>query len=155
MRAADWLAWEVEFFAHTPEFEPFLGLRSLEFDIVPQGSLNNLVLEPTLYRAIMSVQEKDTEIDRIKSDLAYEKAKEFSLDEGGALYFIVRLVVSRFDLMTEKVMNEAHDTSLSIHPGSSKMYLYIRQKYRWSKMKQYIARYIEECDVCRRVKAEH
>ena len=35
------------------------------------------------------------------------------------------------------------------------MYLDIRQKYWWSKMKQDIARYIEECDVCRRVKAEH
>ena len=52
-------------------------------------------------------------------------------------------------------MKEAHDTPLSIHPGSTKMYLDIRQKYWWSKMKQDIARYIEECDVCRRVKAEH
>ena len=57
--------------------------------------------------------------------------------------------------MTDKVMKEAHDTPLSIHPGSTKMYLDIRQKSWWSKMKQDIARYIEECDVCRRVKAEH
>src|SRR3954469_22251873 len=35
------------------------------------------------------------------------------------------------------------------------MYLDIRQKDWWSNMKQDIARYIEECDVCRRVKAEH
>ena len=32
MRAADWEAREVEFFAHTPEFEPFLGMRSPKSD---------------------------------------------------------------------------------------------------------------------------
>lgn len=32
MRVASWLAGEVEFFAHAPEFEPFLGLRSPESD---------------------------------------------------------------------------------------------------------------------------
>ena len=37
-----------------------------------------------------------------------------------------RIVVPRFELMTEKVMKEAHDTPLSIHSGSSKMYLEIR-----------------------------
>ena len=52
-------------------------------------------------------------------------------------------------------MKEAHGTPLSSHPGSTKMYLDIRQKYWWSKLKQDIARYIKECDVCRRVKAEH
>jgi hypothetical protein len=57
--------------------------------------------------------------------------------------------------MTDKVMKEAHDTPLSIHPGSTKMYRDLRQRYWLSKMKQDIARYVAECDVCRRVKAEH
>src|SRR4051812_36209528 len=52
-------------------------------------------------------------------------------------------------------MKEAHDTPLSIHPGSTKMYQDIRQRYWWSNMKQDIARYVEECDVCHHVKAEH
>src|SRR3954463_9460516 len=52
-------------------------------------------------------------------------------------------------------MKEAHDTPFSIHPGSTKMYQDIRQRYWWSNMKQDIARYVEECGVCRRVKAEH
>jgi len=57
--------------------------------------------------------------------------------------------------MTPHVMKEAHDTPLSIHPGSTKMYQDIRRRYWWSNVKQYIARYVEECDVCHRVKAEH
>src|SRR4051812_24801297 len=52
-------------------------------------------------------------------------------------------------------MKEAHHSPLSIHPGSTKMYQDIRQWYWWSNMKKDIARYVDECDVCRRVKAEH
>ena len=57
--------------------------------------------------------------------------------------------------MIPDVMKEAHDTPLSIHPGSTKMYQGIRQRYWWSNMEQDIARYVDECDVCRRVKVEH
>ena len=57
--------------------------------------------------------------------------------------------------MTKEVMKEAHDTPLCIHPGSTKMYQDIRQRFWWSNMKQDIARYVAECDVCRRIKAEH
>lgn len=52
-------------------------------------------------------------------------------------------------------MKEAHDTSFTIHHGSTTMYLGIHKKYWWSKMKQDIACYIEECDICHRVKGEH
>jgi transposase InsO family protein len=52
-------------------------------------------------------------------------------------------------------MKEAHDTPLSIHPGSTKMYQDIRQRYWWPDMKHDIAQYVAECDVCRRIKAEH
>ena len=52
-------------------------------------------------------------------------------------------------------MKEAHDTPLCIHPGSTKMYQDIRQRFWWSNMKQDIARYVAECDICRRIKAEH
>ena len=57
--------------------------------------------------------------------------------------------------MTKEVMKEAHDTPLSIHPGSTKMYQDIRQRFWWSNMKQDIACYVAESDVCHRIKAEH
>ena len=44
---------------------------------------------------------------------------------------------------------------LSIHPGSTKMYRDLRQRFWWTRMKRYIARYVAECDVCRCIKAEH
>ena len=57
--------------------------------------------------------------------------------------------------VTSRVMKEAHDTPLSIHLGSTKMYQDIRQRYWWPDMKRDIAHYVSECDICRRIKAEH
>ena len=57
--------------------------------------------------------------------------------------------------LRELVLKEAHDTPLSIHPGSIKMYQDVKQSYSWPGMKRDIAKYVAECDVCRRVKAEH
>src|SRR3954468_12069652 len=35
------------------------------------------------------------------------------------------------------------------------MYRDLRQRFWWTRMKRDIARYVAECDVCRRIKAEH
>ena len=60
-------------------------LRKLNLHIVPQGFLNTLVLEPTLEKAIKSAQAKDTEVDQMKRDLVFEKARDFSLAKDGTL----------------------------------------------------------------------
>jgi hypothetical protein len=130
-------------------------LSNLNLRIVPQGSLNNLVVQPNLEKTVKEAQAKDAEIDLMKKELHLDKYRDFSVAEDGTLYFRDRIVVPRFELMTDKVMKEAHDTPLSIHPGSTKMYRGLRQRYWWSRMKQDIARYVAECDVCRRIKAEH
>jgi hypothetical protein len=137
--------------------QPLLSeeLRRLNLHLVPQGSLNTLVLQPDLEKTVKTAQAQDAEVDLMKRDLGLEKAKDFSLGEDGTLYFRNRIVVPRWQLMTDQVMKEAHDTPLSIHPGCTKMYRDLRQRYWWSRMKQDIARYVAECDVCRRVKAEH
>ena len=126
--------------------------------VVNQGSLSNLVVEPDLVSSIKNIQNFDDDVDRIKSYIAKGKPSFFTVDEGGALYFKGRLFVpnKKENLrMTGKVMEEAHDTPLSIHPGSTKMYQDIRQRFWWPNMKQDIARYVAECDICRRIKAEH
>ena len=46
------------------------------------------------------------------------------------------------------IMNEAHNSLLSIHPGSTKMYHDLKQSYWWTQMKREIAQLVNECDVC-------
>ena len=52
-------------------------------------------------------------------------------------------------------MDEAHNSKLSIHPGSNKMYHDFCHLYWWPNIKQDITKYISECDICGRDKADH
>ena len=54
-----------------------------------------------------------------------------------------------------RIMDEAHLSKLSIHPGSSKMYQDLRSHFWWTTMKKEIAAYVARCDTCCRVKAIH
>jgi hypothetical protein len=53
------------------------------------------------------------------------------------------------------ILKEAHETAYSIHPGSEKMYQYLKKKFWWYGMKREIAEHVAMCDSCRRIKAEH
>ena len=56
--------------------------------------------------------------------------------------------------LRNQILDEAHSSKLSIHPGSSKMYQDLKTRFWWTKMKE-IAAYVSRCDNCSRVKAIH
>ncbi|GKC87616.1 putative reverse transcriptase domain-containing protein [Tanacetum coccineum] len=53
------------------------------------------------------------------------------------------------------IIDEAHKSRYSIHPGVDKMYYDLRAMYWWPGMKRDIATYVSECLTCAKVKAEH
>ncbi|KAA3460966.1 DNA/RNA polymerases superfamily protein [Gossypium australe] len=53
------------------------------------------------------------------------------------------------------ICDEAHNSRLSFHPGSTKMYNDLRQHYWWHGMKRDISDYVSKCLICQQVKAEH
>ena len=57
--------------------------------------------------------------------------------------------------LREAILEEAHSSKLSIHPGSNKMYQDLRPKFWWTKMKKEITIYVARCDTYRKVKADH
>jgi len=57
--------------------------------------------------------------------------------------------------LRKKILDEAHISRYSIHPGSNKMYQDLKQRFWWTRMKREIGKYVSECDTCRRVKASH
>jgi len=79
----------------------------------------------------------------------------FKQDQDGVVWFKNRLVVPKDRELRRRILNEAHHSRFSIHPGSTKMYQDLKPRFWWTRMKREIARYVSECDVCRRVKADH
>ena len=109
-----------------------------------------------LLEQIIFEQRQDTsEIPRIKKLMAEGRGPHFSIDEQGVLNFKNRLVVPAGNELRRKILEEAHTSKLSIHPGSNKMYHDLHLMYWWLNMKQDITKYVSECNICRRVKADH
>jgi hypothetical protein len=63
--------------------------------------------------------------------------------------------VPEIDSLRETILREAHDSAYSIHPGSTKMYQDLKQKYWWYGLKKDVVSHVALCDVCQRVKTEH
>jgi hypothetical protein len=63
--------------------------------------------------------------------------------------------VPKREALKKKILDEAHTSRYSIHPGSTKMYYDLRQQFWWTRMKRETARYVSECDTCWKVKAHY
>ncbi|WVZ50918.1 hypothetical protein U9M48_002123 [Paspalum notatum var. saurae] len=120
-----------------------------------EAELYNLVLEPTIKDQIIAAQKQDKGMAHIRDEIDDKKKARFKLDEEGVLWFKNRLVVPKDMEPRKKILDEAHTSMFTLHPGSNKMYQDLKQKFWWTRMKREIAKYVSECDVCQRVKADH
>ena len=68
----------------------------------------------------------------------------FHQDSEGVLWFSDRLVVPKNVELRNQILNEAHLSRYSIHPGSNKMYQDLKQRFWWTRMKREIAKYVSE-----------
>ena len=132
-------------------------MQKLNLEIVSQGSPNHISVEPTLYDQVIMAQLHDKGVGIIKQKFSEgeKKYKCFRLDHKGILWFEDRLVVPKNHKLRKQILDEAHLSKFSIHPGSTKMYQDLRQNFCWTRMKREIAKYVAECDTCQRVKAGH
>ncbi|GJV87441.1 putative reverse transcriptase domain-containing protein [Tanacetum coccineum] len=79
----------------------------------------------------------------------------FERKEDGGLYLAEQIWVPVYGNLRTLIMNEAHATRYSIHPGADKMYYDLRGLYWWPGMKKDIAMYVSKCLTCSKVKSEH
>ncbi|GKE38840.1 putative reverse transcriptase domain-containing protein [Tanacetum coccineum] len=71
------------------------------------------------------------------------------------LYYLDRIWVPLKGEVRTLIMDEAHKSKYSVHPGADKMYYDLRDRYWWPGMKKDIAEYVSKCLTCLKVKAEH
>jgi hypothetical protein len=68
--------------------------------------------------------------------MAEGRGPNFMGDEQGTIWFKNRICVPEIDNLHETILKEAHDSDYSIHPGSTKMYQDLKQKYWWYGLKK-------------------
>jgi hypothetical protein len=119
--------------------------------------LFNITLTPTLKGEIIAAQKNDAGMAHIKRRIQEgdPKVAYFREEAEGTLWFKDILVVPKREALRRKILDDAHMSRYSIHLGSTKMYHGPRQQFWWIRMKRETARYVSECDTCRKVKADY
>jgi hypothetical protein len=130
-------------------------MEKLNLGMIQHGTLNRLKLESILLQKIIDAQRSDEGMKHIHERMKAGKANCFQKDDQGIVWFNNCIVVPKNDEVRQQILDEAHLSRYSIHPGNTKMYHDLKQHYWWTKMKIEIARYVVKCDTCRRVKAIH
>jgi hypothetical protein len=129
--------------------------RRLNLGIVAHTEGVTIEVEPTLEQEIRKGQIGDAKIQEIKDLITEGRGPEFTEDVQGTIWFKNQIYVPEVDSLRETILKEAHDSDYSIHPGSTKMYQDLKQKYWWYGLKRDMAAHMAMCDVCQRIKAEH
>jgi hypothetical protein len=129
--------------------------EKLNLGIVAHTEGVTIEVELTLEQEICKGQIGDAKIYEIKDLVAEGRGPDFTEDEQGTIWFKNRICVPEIDSLRETILKEAHDSDYSIHPGSTKMYQDLKQKYWWYGLQRDVAVHVVVCDVCQIVKAEH
>jgi hypothetical protein len=113
--------------------------RRLNLGIVAHTEGVTIDVEPTLEQEIRKGQIGDANIQEIKDLITEGRGPEFTEDEQGTIWFKDRICVPDIESLRETILKEAHDSDYSIHPGSTKMYQDLKQKYWWYGLKRDVA----------------
>ncbi|WVZ76101.1 hypothetical protein U9M48_024103 [Paspalum notatum var. saurae] len=118
---------------HVLEVRPTARVICCEIDEIEviteqMAELFNLIIEPTLKEQIIAAQKQDPGMARIHDEIDDKKKACFTLDDQGVLWFKHRLVVSKDMELRKKILDEAHTSMHTMHPGSNKMYQDLKQK---------------------------
>ncbi|XP_071685421.1 uncharacterized protein [Lolium perenne] len=113
--------------------------KDLILEIVPKGYLASLEVQPTLTDRIREAQKLDKEIEEIKVLMSEGRAKGFHADEQGTIWFEKCICVPQDPEFRKLIFQEAHDSPYTIHPGNTKMYMDVKEKFLWSNLKRDIA----------------
>jgi hypothetical protein len=99
--------------------------------VLPDLSLFNITLTPTLRVEIIAAQKTDESMGHIKRRMREGDPRVacFRDDVEGILWFKERLVEPKREALKKEILDEAHTSRYSIHPGSTKMYHDLRQQF--------------------------
>ncbi|XP_074374558.1 uncharacterized protein LOC141714965 [Apium graveolens] len=106
------------------------------------GSIASLKVESNLISRVKEAQKNDRGSEAIRSKVAGGKQKHFRVDDEGVIWLGNKLCVPADSMIHEEILKEAHSSSFSIHPGSTKMHADLKKHFWWSGIKRDIAEFV-------------
>ncbi|GJW13083.1 putative reverse transcriptase domain-containing protein [Tanacetum coccineum] len=112
----------------------------------------NMILKSSIKDRILTAQKED-----VDESTGLQKGLDEMTEQrsDGTLYYVYQIWVPLKGDVRTLIMDEAHKSKYSVHPGANKMYYDLRDTYWWPGMKKNIPEYVSRCLTCLKVKAEH
>ncbi|XP_070036575.1 uncharacterized protein [Nicotiana tomentosiformis] len=105
----------------------------------PSRVLACVVSRSSLYDRIRECQYDDTQLLVSKDTVQHGDVKDITIGDDGMLRMQGRICVPNVDGLCELILEEAHSSQYSFHPGAAKMY----QDLRWLCMRLYMGNNID------------
>ncbi|XP_074329177.1 uncharacterized protein LOC141666830 [Apium graveolens] len=133
-------------------------LERLGVELYFRGSSDSIArvkVEPNLISRVKEAQKNDTGLKDIRSEVVSGKQTYFCVDDKGVIWLGSKLCVPADPMIREEILKEAHSSSFSIYPSSTKMYGDLKKHFWWSGMKGDIAEFVGKCLTYQKVKIDH
>ncbi|KAI3682967.1 hypothetical protein L1987_83381 [Smallanthus sonchifolius] len=114
-----------------------------------------LVVTSDVMREIEKAQDEALKVENIKKERMVGQQDKLEYNTLGVRTRFGRVWIPMGGELRTKILDEAHKSRYSIHPGTNKMYQDLRKEYRWPGMKHEMTKYVSKCLTCSQVKAEH
>ena len=94
-----------------------------KLDVNTRGGLvAQLLVRPTYREQILQAQTQDKDGSKIRRDVEAGVEMKFRIANDGSLMMGQRLYIPNDRTIKQMILQEAHESKFSIHPGSTKMY---------------------------------
>jgi len=117
--------------------------------------LGMLKIDSEFLMSIKEAQKEDVKFVDLLIDSNQTEDSDFKVDDRGVLRFRGRICIPNDDEMKKKILEESHRSSLSIHPGATKMCHDLKKLFWWSRLKRDVAQFVYSCLICQKSKVEH
>ncbi|XP_043692983.1 uncharacterized protein LOC122643428 [Telopea speciosissima] len=133
-------------------------LSALEVELIfgkTEELISVMMMQPSLRARIISAQSSDEEFQHIISNIraGTQKGVDLTVTADGVLMFRNKLCVPADTQLKDLILQEAHQSPYSVHPGGTKMYRNLKQYLWWHGMKHDVAAYVSKCSTYQQVKA--
>src|ERR1044072_7971206 len=129
---------------------------SLVIEVTPKSViLGMLKINNDFLDSIREAQKLDVKLVDLLVSIGKTESEDFKLDAQGILRFRGRICIPDYVDLKRMILEKTHRSSLSIHPGATKMYQDLRKLFWWSGMKREVAQFVYACLTCQKSKVEH
>ncbi|KAI3777919.1 hypothetical protein L1987_47722 [Smallanthus sonchifolius] len=114
-----------------------------------------LIVTPDLMTEIERAQDEALKEENVKRERIVGQQEKLETNAYGVRTRFGRMWIPKGGELRVKILDEAHKSRYSIHPGTNKMYHDLKKEYWWPGMKNDVTDYVSKCLTCSQVKAEH